>query len=71
MRIDRLYPEVEFPVARGTPMISPLIKFYHEQNWYVPNSNSNKKTSFERKVTIDISTEQYQHLANHVIDGEI
>lgn len=68
--IDRLYPKVEFPVSRGTPMISPLIKYDHEQNWFVPNSNSNKKTSFERKVTIDISTEQYQHLANHVIDGE-
>lgn len=68
-KIDRLYPKVEFPVSRGTPMISPLIKFDHEHNWNVPISNANKTTSFERKVTIDIGTEQFQHLAYHEIDG--
>lgn len=51
-------------------MIGPLIKFDHEQSWFVPSANSSKKTSFERQVSIDITQEQYQHLANHVIDGE-
>lgn len=68
-KIDHLYPKVKFPVSRGTPMISPLIKFDHEHNWNVPISNANKTTSFERKVTIDIGTEQFRHLAHHEIDG--
>lgn len=50
-------------------MISPLIKYDHEQNWFVPDPNARKSTSIERNVTIDISTEKDQHMANHVVNG--
>lgn len=70
MQIDRLYPAIEFPVSRGTPMIAPLIKYDHDQNWNVPNFSVNKNISFERKITIDISQEQYQYLSGHIIDGK-
>ena len=33
MDISKLYPAVEFPVSRGTPMISPLIKWDHSQSF--------------------------------------
>lgn len=69
MQIDTLYPQIEFPVSRGTPMIAPLIKYDHEENWSIPNSNLRKNKSFERKITIDISREQYQYLTGHKIDG--
>lgn len=32
---DRLYPEVEYPVPRGTPMIGPMWKWDHSQDWPV------------------------------------
>lgn len=68
MQIDQLYPEIEFPVSRGTPMISPLIEYDHEQNWHVPNFNAKKSMSFERKVTIDLSAEE-EYLIGHVVNG--
>lgn len=70
MNIERLYAPVEFPVSRATPMISPLIKYDHEHNWHVPKPNAKKSTSFERNVTIDISSESDKYLANHVVNGE-
>lgn len=68
MQIDRLYREIEFPVSRGTPMISPLIEYDHEKNWNVPNLNAKTSVSFERKVTIDLSAED-EYLIGHVING--
>jgi hypothetical protein len=34
MDVSKLYPPVEFPVSRGTPMISPLIRWEHSENWW-------------------------------------
>ena len=31
-----LHPSVAFPVSCGTPMISPVIHWDHEQDWNVP-----------------------------------
>lgn len=69
MQVDQLYPQIEFPVSRGTPMIGPLIKYDHELNWTVPNLSTMKNNLFERKVTIDIAQEEYSYLAGHIIDG--
>jgi fatty acid synthase len=32
-QIKELYPKVQFPVPRGTPFISPLIKWDHSKKW--------------------------------------
>ena len=32
----KLHAPVSFPVARGTPMISPIIRWDHSQDWRVP-----------------------------------
>lgn len=69
MQIGQIYPEVEYPVARGTPMISPLVKYDHQQNWSVPQFSASRKDSIERKVRIDVSQEQHQYLFGHTIDG--
>ncbi len=36
-QIKELYPKVQFPVPRGTPFISPLIKWDHSKKWWVIN----------------------------------
>ena len=33
--IEKLYPKVELPVSRGTPTISPLIKWDHNKSYTV------------------------------------
>ena len=32
----RIFPPVQYPVSRGTPMVAPLVKWDHDQSWEVP-----------------------------------
>lgn len=69
-----LYPPIQFPVSRGTPMIAPLIKWEHSHEWTVPNFSKYRYNSngAERQVTINIKdSSNYQYITGHVIDGKI
>ncbi|KAM4824750.1 fatty acid synthase [Urocitellus parryii] len=70
---DALFPPVDFPVPRGTPLISPLIQWDHSQTWDVPATehfpNGSSSTS-ATVYTIDTSPESPDHyLLDHCIDG--
>ena len=70
-----IFPPVSYPVSRGTPMISPLIKWDHSQSWNVPDvekmfitSGGGAGCSFE----VDVSEESPdQYMLGHVIDGRV
>lgn len=69
MPIERLYPRIEFPVSRGTPMISPLTKWDHSESFFVMRFEISKSGhSGERKVTLSLEDNAY--IAGHIIDGE-
>uniref|UniRef100_A0A2K5Q2X1 Fatty acid synthase n=2 Tax=Cebus imitator TaxID=2715852 RepID=A0A2K5Q2X1_CEBIM len=72
---NALFPPVEFPVPRGTPLISPLIKWDHSLAWDVPSAKDfpNGSGSPSASVyTIDTSPESPDHyLVDHCIDGRI
>lgn len=72
MSLDRIYPAISYPVSRGTPMIAPLIKWDHSQDWFVAeyDMNSTAITS-ERKITVELKSEDQKYMAGHIIDGEI
>ena len=72
MNIPAVYPKIQFPVSRGTPMISPNIKWDHSEDWCVPSFDPlmNEKSS-ERKVEISLSEPDFEFIAGHFIDGEI
>ncbi|KAL2729284.1 fatty acid synthase-like [Vespula maculifrons] len=66
----KLYPPVEYPVSRGTPMISPLIRWKHSDNWFVaPYKMVEKIASGERTIEISIANEYFEYIKGHVIDG--
>lgn len=70
MDLSKLYPPIQFPVSRGTPMISPLIKWNHEENHFVPHFDS--YNTFERRnITINISDKNFEFLQGHIIDGKL
>ncbi|XP_050392804.2 fatty acid synthase [Patella vulgata] len=71
-----IFPPVQYPVSRGTPLISPIIKWDHSQSWAVPKvdeflsggSGMNSDVTFE----IDASPESPDHyLVGHAIDGRV
>ncbi|KAM5273320.1 fatty acid synthase [Ctenodactylus gundi] len=70
-----LFPPVEFPVPRGTPLISPHIKWDHSQAWDVPAAEhfpSGSSFSSATVYNIDASPESPDHyLVDHRIDGRV
>jgi len=66
--VSKLYPPVEFPVTRGTPMIGSLIKWDHSVEWKLPIYKKEQHMS-EHVIKIDFSKETYAYLAGHKIDG--
>ncbi|XP_008048097.1 fatty acid synthase isoform X2 [Carlito syrichta] len=72
---NALFPPVEFPAPRGTPLISPHIQWEHSQAWDVPaaedfpNGSSNSSATI---YSIDASPESPDHyLVDHRIDGRV
>lgn len=70
-KVSKLYPPVNYPVGRGTPMINSLIKWDHSTEWSVANFVSKTGTSGETVVEVDLSKEDDKYLLGHVIDGRI
>ncbi|KAL7037047.1 hypothetical protein ACKWTF_009050 [Chironomus riparius] len=72
MDVGKLYPPVSFPVSRGTPMISPLIKWQHSEEWFVTRFESQKSNrSGERHLVINLSDQEFDYINGHTIDGRV
>ncbi|KAL2715950.1 fatty acid synthase-like [Vespula squamosa] len=68
--LAKLYSSVEYPVSRGTPMISPLIRWEHSNDWFITHfTKQDKLISGERIVSIAITDEDFEYINGHVIDG--
>lgn len=69
-QLAKLYPDVQFPVSRGTPMISPHIKWEHSEDWYVMSYKRQEKIAAgERIVEVALTDEDFEYMSGHVIDG--
>ncbi|GFT20117.1 fatty acid synthase, partial [Nephila pilipes] len=64
-KIERLYPAVQFPVPRGVPSISDLIKWNHSQSYNVPKYTS-KTSEFALEFKFD---KDDAYILDHKIDG--
>ncbi|CAG9832341.1 unnamed protein product [Diabrotica balteata] len=71
-QLAKFYPDVSFPVSRGTRMISPFIKWEHTRDWFVPSYNlemSKKCQHGARNVNVQLTDQQWTFVKGHVIDG--
>lgn len=68
-KISNLYPPVNYPVGRGTPMINSLIKWDHSMTWTVA-SFTNIYSLSECTVEVDL-TKDDEFISGHLIDGRI
>lgn len=70
MDIKNLYPAVSFPVSRHTPMISPIIKWDHSENYVVPLFDT--FNNYERRnISVNLSDKAFEFVQGHIIDGEL
>ncbi|KAH8306772.1 hypothetical protein KR044_013278 [Drosophila immigrans] len=65
-----LSPAVNYPVSRGTPMLSSLIGWDHSQKWSYPKFKGGRQGT-QQSVELDLSKEENTFLAGHIIDGRI
>ncbi|KAF7386952.1 hypothetical protein HZH66_011404 [Vespula vulgaris] len=70
-KISKLYPLINYPVGRGTPMLNSLVKWDHSTLWSVANFSKNAARSGESIVEIDLSKETDAYISGHTIDGRI
>ncbi|XP_055593802.1 fatty acid synthase-like [Uranotaenia lowii] len=70
--IARLYPEVKFPVSRGTPMIAPLHRWDHRETAHVVQYNwdeTSKSSIASYKISLGIR--DFAYIDGHCIDGRV
>ncbi|XP_044732162.1 fatty acid synthase-like [Chrysoperla carnea] len=69
-QLATLYPEVQFPVSCGTPMIGHTVKWEHSRKWPVPKEGfCLVDSSLEKTIEIDVTKPTYEYLTGHVVDG--
>lgn len=52
-------------------MISPLIKWEHEKDWYVIQKGRHHETVlFEGKVFVQPREKEWNYITGHVVDGK-
>lgn len=67
---SKIYPDFQFPVARGTPTISPLIQWDHQEDWFVISyRNAGKTERYERTIGVNVKETEWNYVSGHVIDG--
>ncbi|GBP07609.1 Fatty acid synthase [Eumeta japonica] len=66
-RLAVLYPAVEFPVSTGTPLLSHLMEWMHDEAF--SQIHAIRIWSYERKFIISLHDEDYQYLVDRRIYG--
>nr|QNU13192.1 fatty acid synthase 1 [Locusta migratoria] len=71
LHLTELYPKVQYPVSRGTTMLSPFIRWEHSEDWFLTTGNSSEVMAGDQAFTVDVKMLQKknQFLFGHSIDG--
>lgn len=68
--VAKLYTPVKFPVSRGTPMISPLIKWEHGEDYFVLSFRPEDHPKvFCLKFAVDPKDSEWSFVKGHIVDG--
>ncbi|XP_035731578.1 fatty acid synthase-like [Vespa mandarinia] len=63
-----LYPRVPYPVSKGTPSISSLVRWEHSLNWYVNFFKRQvEQIKAERSFMLDLKSDKYKFLQDFKI----
>ncbi|KAF7272913.1 hypothetical protein GWI33_014349 [Rhynchophorus ferrugineus] len=68
-QLHNIYPAVQYPVSRGTPMISPYLKWNHNNDWFVSLYNKNDMEFEQRSFKICLKIPEFSSVVGHIIDG--
>ncbi|KAJ3652417.1 hypothetical protein Zmor_018385 [Zophobas morio] len=69
-QVHKLYPQIKFPVSRGTSMVSPSVQWNHDKSWTTYKFSDFTSWDTEQRVhRISLLYEDHQFMSGHCIDG--
>lgn len=69
-KTHHLYPQIPLPVSRGTPMISPLVKWNHSDEWFTAFYYVWQETKDNcRWINLSTKNNEWSFVTGHVING--
>ncbi|KAJ3652395.1 hypothetical protein Zmor_018364 [Zophobas morio] len=69
-QVQKLYPQIDFPVSRNTCMISPFLQWNHENSWNTFIFREFESSPAEQKeYNISYLHQEHQFIKGHVVDG--
>ncbi|GJQ79765.1 hypothetical protein Trydic_g23238 [Trypoxylus dichotomus] len=70
IELDKFYPPIQLPVSRGTPMLSPLMKWNHQRDCKVfLDQDETEVKSAQTVMHIATKMVEWNFVLGHVIDG--
>ncbi|XP_049878856.1 fatty acid synthase-like [Pectinophora gossypiella] len=70
-KVQALYPQVQFPVSTGTPMLSHLVQWAHNEKWSLPLFvSAHRKMAASCKFIISTHDEESKYIQGNVIRGK-
>lgn len=72
-QVSKLYPPIEFPVGRGTPMISPYVRWKHAREMFVPSLTLHLIRQAERgfkRYWVELENPEWAFVADNTVDGK-
>ncbi|KAI4497551.1 hypothetical protein M0802_007321 [Mischocyttarus mexicanus] len=72
VKAGNLYPQIPYPVCKGTPSISSLMRWNNSVDWKVHFYEESEETiSLERTFTLDLKLNEYNFLRDFKIGEDI
>ncbi|XP_046964466.1 fatty acid synthase-like [Vanessa cardui] len=69
--IKTLYPKIDFPVSTGTPMLSHLVDWVHDEKWQLPlYVAADTRVAASCNFVISVHDDEHSYLRGHVIRGK-
>ncbi|XP_045454228.1 fatty acid synthase-like [Melitaea cinxia] len=70
-KVEAIYPKIEYPVSTGTPMLSHLVEWAHNERWNLPlYVSAHRKTAAASKFITSTQDDSSAYLKGHVIRGK-
>ncbi|XP_063540957.1 fatty acid synthase-like isoform X1 [Cydia strobilella] len=66
-----LYPKIDFPVSTGTPHLSHLVEWAHNETWFLPlYVSASRREAAACNFVISLHDSENNYLQGHVIQGK-
>ncbi|XP_054279478.1 fatty acid synthase-like isoform X2 [Macrosteles quadrilineatus] len=72
---NAIFPAVEYPVSRGTPILSTLVTWDHEESrkldFHAEIQRAVQTNTFEMSISLSSETAEFKYWREHCLDGNV